>query len=433
MRYRLHPARDLRLGGCALVLLLGSPARGDLQQAYEEALARGDWATAAETAIRRLEANPEQVEIHGHIAQARWRGGDREGCELWLKRWETAGGQPAAEMLTLQGELARADGNLGEAQALWLRSYEEKADAVVARRLTNRDLWKEERLLYESWMTRVANDFQFVDALRVSAEAAVRGRRWEELAVLIDVLNELGTRSAMKEAAAFENVVAAKALLAEHDEAIGQQASGPSLSRRAQFFLTHELLELASEDARAALARCPRLVLPKITLAVCHFRRSEYDAVRTLRVITRGNLKPLSEKRRSAIDNLDETICQSVVSPRVYLDRALELASSRQTFLALDDLEAAGPGLRDSAVGWALRGKCLSAQGDAQGAMQAFKRALEKDPENVRAWAGLASLAMARADYAEAIQRYQWLTVHAPEGGFDSRLERARERFRTPN
>ena len=91
------------------------------------------------------------------------------------------------------------------------------------------------------------------------------------------------------------------------------------------------------------------------------------------------------------------------------------LASTSQPYLALDDLELAGPALKASAKGWTCLGKCRAIAEDTTGAQQAFEEALKQDATHADAWEALANLAMDRADYPEAIRRLTWLVKHAPD------------------
>lgn len=415
MKCRLFRNWSLLPGGCAVVFLLGGATTyGDFAKAYKDAYSSQDWTTAAEVAQRWLQEDSSQLALNGRIAEARLRSGQLEDSESWLARWESTAEILTSEMLALRGELAQARDEPSLARDLWTRSYEKQPDVDVARRLTNRNLWgADERTLYESWMKRVSADFQFVVAMRVTGEAAVRARDWEGLSKVIGILNDLSTSSAMRAAATFESLAVKE--LAPHDAAVRDQASGLALARRAHFFLTQQLKQLAMEDATEALARAPRMVLPKITLAQCKNRYEDDEEIRALGVVTIEERTQLPPETRLAIDRLDHAVSQPVIDPEVFLKRALALASCGQYYLALDDLTAAGPTMEQSADGLACQGECLLTQRKNDAAKQAFEQALFIDPNHSQAYSKLAVLATQRADYAEAIERYRWLVARSPD------------------
>lgn len=409
-------SRGLLLIGSGVFLL--SPviaAEGDFAEIYREARERQDWTTAAEAAIRWLEADPGRTHLAGEIAKARLLEGDLEAAESWLEKWEATVPEVSAGMLALRGELAHARDKPMEARDFWLRSYERQADSTVARRLMDRRLWEpEERSEYESLMNHVVGEFQFTGAIRVAAEAAIRERDWDKVAKWAAALNEAGTRPAMKVAAHLEQAMGAKKQLLAHDDAIRDLDSGLGHARRGHFFLTLDLFQLALEDATEALARSPRMVLPKITLALCQVQWNNQAAARDLRVVIVNEQAQIPDASRLRLDRLDHEVSQDDVVPEMFLKRALVLASCGQPYLALDDLNAAGPELEDSAEGWVCRGQIHMAMREPAAAKDAFDEALARDNAHQGAWAGLAQLAMDRADYAEAIERYRWLLKRNP-------------------
>lgn len=422
-----------RLRRCVVVLCLPLTLRGDHAERYEEAVSRQDWSTAAEVGIRWLGEAPAETRVLGLVARARFQEGDLSGAEVWLERWEaSAKDAPTAAMLALRGELARVREEPDKARRDWMRSYELKVDADVARRLMDLDYWGGvDRELYEHWMARVAADFQFVAAVEVTAESLIRQRNWSQVQHLTRTLNEMGTAPAMRTAASLEPVLESRETLRQHDTAVRDLNSGLALARRAHFFLQYELNQLAMEDAEEALVRAPRMVLPRFTQARVHARRGERDKIRVLRVVTQKNHAVLSEEAQASLDRLDHLVSQKVVAPESFLQRALVLASSGQPFLAAQDLVVAGPAMRSSADGLACQAEVFIAERRVAEARQAYEKALEIDGAHRASWAGLAKLAMARADYPEAIRRYQWLTQNEPDDeAFAARIAEARERTR---
>ena len=259
MRCRTFFARSLSFGGCLVFLTHPLPAVTDLPSTYDAAKKQRDWSTAAETAIRSLEKDPSQHTLFGGIAEARLHQNDLEDCAKWLARWEATVDQPTAEMHALRGELALSNQNLREARSYWEKSYELAPSQNVARRLTDPDLWKEdERPAYESLMVNVASSYPLTQALKIASEAAIRNRDWAHCQERVNTLNELGTQSGMSTAAALEAILEQRQLLAQHDAHLTEKESGLGYARRANFFREHQILQLAIEDARKALAEAEK-------------------------------------------------------------------------------------------------------------------------------------------------------------------------------
>ena len=416
MRCRTFFTRNLSLGGYLLLFLNPLQAEVNLASALVAAKKRQDWSTTAETAIRWLEKDPSQAALLEDIAHARLQQNEVDDCAKWLARWEASVDQPTAAMLALRGDLARLQDNRAEAREHWVASFELAPSQEVARSLSDSDLWNDvDRTDYESTMARVAKNYHFVQALKVTTEAAVRERDWTRCLQRIETLNNLGTQSGMSTAAIFEAVVGQREVLAQHDARVKNEHSCLNYARRADFFRAQQLLQLAIEDARKARSLAPRMVLPRITLALCLAAQKHEEELTNLRVVVRKNQALLDEKTRLALDKLDHAASESLVKPMIFLDRALVLASTSQPYLALDDLELAGPALKASAKGWTCLGKCRAIAEDTTGAQQAFEEALKQDATHADAWEALANLAMDRADYPEAIRRLTWLVKHAPD------------------
>ncbi len=429
MRCRLLSHWNLLAVG---LLTLSSFARADLADAYWQARDQFDWATAAERAQRWLEADPSQQHLLGAIAEARLQLGDSDACETWLARWEATVDTPTAPMRALRGELAWARDEREEARVHWLESYALAKDLDVARRLLSPQLWApEERAQYETMMKRVADDYRFVAAMDVAGEAAVRERDWQTVEGLINRLNQGGTRSGMKTAASFEALLREREALRALDDAIATGGNAQARARRADFFFNHERYQLAWEDTTLALTQAPRAVLPKLTLARLHARNHRHEEIRALRVVTQNDHAILDTHERLTLEEADGALSQKLISPDAFLHRALLLAQAKQPFLALDDLKAAGPALEKSAAGYHCQALCFLAHQQKQSAFEAFHQALEVDPNHEGAWAGLAKLAMERADYTEAIDRYQWLVQHHPKHArYQQELAKASARLR---
>ncbi len=407
-------------------------AWGDLSWEYELAVAGNDWPTAAELAMRLHAEEPGRVDLLGKIAQARLREGKVDESLKWLERWEASDTAAKAERLALRGEWTLAKGDQAAARGFWLRSYEEKPIEEVAERLVEEKYWgADERELFEQWMRRVAADFTLVKAIRVAAEAAVRQRDWSEVQRLVDTLNDAGWRSAMAAAAGLERAMKKRELLRRHDEAVRDLDSGLAYARRGHLFSEVALVQLASEDAAEALRRSPKMMLPRITLAVCHMRRGRHVEVQALQVVARRANQRISEEQRLLLDRLDHAASQAVVAPETYVQRAVVLAACGQHYLALQDLAAAGPAAENSAEGWACWGDCLLKQRKVDEAKTAYEKALALVAEHEPAWAGLGRIAWQRADYAEAVKRYGWLSERYPENeDYGEAFLRARERLR---
>ena len=431
MRCRTFLSRSLLLGGCLVFLTQLLPAETSLQAAYDAAKKRHDWSTIAETAIRWLEKDPNQHALMGSIAAARLHQSDLQDCAKWLARWEASVDQPTAEMFALRGELALANQNLVTARASWEQSYKLAPSQQVARRLTDPDLWsKDERTVYESMMIQVCSNYHFVQAIEVANEAAIRERNWERCQEHIKNLNELGTQSGMSAAATFEAILEQRPMLAQQDAAIAKEETGLSYARRADFFRSHRMLQLAIEDARNSRSLAPRMVLPRITLALCLAARGQEEELSDLRVVVKNKQALIDKKARSVLDKLDHAASQSIVEPHVFLDRAVALASANQPYLALDDLKLAGPALKNSTKGWICVGHCRAVTDNTEGAQQAFEEALKHDANSPEAWEALADLAMERADYPQAIRRLTWLVDHKPDSHqFSKQLAIAKARL----
>lgn len=430
MRCRPFSHWNLLLGGYFLAIATGIPLQAE--PALEIATKRQDWSTVAETAIRLLAKNPEQHALMGQIAEARLHQDDLKACQAWLERWEAKTPEATGPMLALRGQLASASGNTSEARAHWEHSYEITPSPEVARRLSDPSLWEdEERPIFEGFMTRIARDYHFTQALNVAAEVSVRDRDWKQCEAWIGILNELHTQKAMRIAAKFEGLVNARQALAQHDKASASETPGLALAARADFFRSHQLLQLAIEDARLSLLRAPRMVAPRMTLSLCLAARGDAEAAQTLRVVVQNNQALPDETSRLKLAKLDAAVSAKVIEPATFLHRALLLADIGQPFLALDDLEAAGPALAYSAQGWSCRGDCLRIQRNHEGAREAYETSLEKDASLKAAWLGLAKLADQRADQPAAIKRYTWLVEQEPKNeSFQESLARAKASLR---
>jgi len=220
-------------------------------------------------------------------------------------------------------------------------------------------------------------------------------------------------------------------LLAQHDAHLTEEESGLGYARRANFFREHQILQLAIEDARKARALAPRMVLPRITLALCLAARGQVEELGELRVVVKDNQALIDKEIRLVLDKLDHAASASIVEPKVFLDRAAALAEAHQPYLALDDLELAGPALKSSAKGWISIGNCRAVTDDLEGAQQAFEEALNHDASSSAAWKALADLAMERADYSQAIRRLTWLAEHEPDSAeYRKQLAIAKARLR---
>ena len=257
-------------------------------------------------AFHEVRQTPSQAALLGDIAHARLQQNEVDDCAKWLARWEASVDQPTAAMLALRGDLARSQDKRAEAREHWVASFELAPSQEVARSLTDSDLWDDvDRTDYESTMARVAKNYHFVQALKVTTEAAVRERDWTRCLQRIETLNNLGTQSGMSTAAIFEAVVGQREVLAQHDARVKNEHSGLNYARRADLFRAQQLLQLAIEDARKARSLAPRMVLPRITLALCLAAQKHEEELTNLRVVVRKNQALLDEKTRLALDKLD--------------------------------------------------------------------------------------------------------------------------------
>ena len=130
--------------------------------------------------------------------------------------------------------------------------------------------------------------------------------------------------------------------------------------------------------------------------------------------LERGHVLELAHRFDEALAAYDDAAAAAPIDPRGPREGGLRCAHWGEAEEALPRLEEAQRrGARDATL-WHVLGAVRASLGDADGALDAYRRVELADPQRLEGRIGMASLALARRDHAAALVQYDELSKRKP-------------------